>query len=213
MKILIGTKNPGKIEGAKEAFEKYFDNVEINGISVDSEVGDQPIDENIMIGAKNRVKNLKKYAKENNVEADYFAAAEAGITSLLGEYIDFNITVIENKDGVQSVGVSQGFQIPEKYMDEIKESELGKVMDRIFDKNSLNKSKGGISILTKDRVTTKDKKCLQFGLVITLKEMNGKNRIDEFMKNCMAHGWLVNRIDVENQIDIYSRAEEEIELE
>ncbi len=29
MKILMGTKNPGKIQGAKEAFEKYFDNVEI----------------------------------------------------------------------------------------------------------------------------------------------------------------------------------------
>ena len=26
MKILMGTKNPGKIQGAKEAFEKYFDN-------------------------------------------------------------------------------------------------------------------------------------------------------------------------------------------
>mgnify|MGYP003294421537 CR=1 FL=1 len=24
MKVLIGTKNPGKIEGAKQAFEKYF---------------------------------------------------------------------------------------------------------------------------------------------------------------------------------------------
>ena len=71
----------------------------------------------------------------------------------------------------------------------------------------------GISILTKDRVTTKEKKSLQFGLVITLKEMNGKNRIDEFMKSCMAHGWLVNRIDVETQLDIYSRAEEEIEFE
>ena len=43
--------------------------------------------------------------------------------------------------------------------------------------------------------------------------MNGKNRIDEFMKNCMAHGWLVNRLDVETQLDIYSRAEEELELE
>ena len=42
MKILIGTKNPGKIEGAKQAFEKYFDEVEIEGISVDSNVGDQP---------------------------------------------------------------------------------------------------------------------------------------------------------------------------
>ena len=173
MKILIGTKNPGKIEGAKEAFEKYFDNVEINGISVDSEVGNQPIDENIMIGAKNRVKNLKKYAKENNIEADYFVAAEAGITSLLGEYIDFNIAVIENKDGVQSVGVSQGFQIPEKYMDEIKESELGKVMDRIFDKNSLNKSKGGISILTKDVISRIDLTRNAF-IMALIKHINGE---------------------------------------
>ena len=42
MKILMGTKNPGKIQGAREAFEKYFDNVEIQGIAVGSEVGDQP---------------------------------------------------------------------------------------------------------------------------------------------------------------------------
>ena len=27
MKILMGTKNPGKIEGARQAFEKYFDSV------------------------------------------------------------------------------------------------------------------------------------------------------------------------------------------
>ncbi len=173
MKILIGTKNPGKIKGAKEAFEKYFDNVEINGISVDSEVGNQPIDENIMIGAKNRVKNLKKYAKENNIEVDYFVAAEAGITSLLGEYIDFNIAIIENKDGIQSVGVSQGFQIPEKYMDEIKESELGKVMDRIFDKNSLNKGKGGISILTKDVISRIDLTRNAF-IMALIKHINGE---------------------------------------
>ena len=34
MKILIGTKNPGKIQGPKEAFEKYFEDVEIEGILV-----------------------------------------------------------------------------------------------------------------------------------------------------------------------------------
>ncbi len=27
MKLLIGTKNPGKIEGAKQAFSKYFKNL------------------------------------------------------------------------------------------------------------------------------------------------------------------------------------------
>ena len=72
MKILIGTKNPGKIEGAREAFEKYFDNVEIEGISVNSEVGDQPINKEILQGAKNRVKNLKKYAKENQIKAEFY---------------------------------------------------------------------------------------------------------------------------------------------
>ena len=64
MKILMGTKNPGKIEGARQAFEKYFDNIEIEGISVESEVGNQPVNEEILQGAKNRVKNLKKYAEE-----------------------------------------------------------------------------------------------------------------------------------------------------
>lgn len=156
MKILMGTKNPGKIEGAKQAFEKYFENVEIEGISVSSEVGDQPINEDILKGAKNRVKNLKKYAKENNIEADYYIAAEAGITNLLGDWIDINTAVIENKEGVQSVGTSQGFPIPEKYIDEIKATELGKLMDKLFSSSGLNKGKGGISFLTKDVISRID---------------------------------------------------------
>ena len=50
MKVLIGTKNPGKIEGAKLAFEKYFDNIEIEGIPVESEVSNQPVNEEIFKG-------------------------------------------------------------------------------------------------------------------------------------------------------------------
>lgn len=38
MKILIGTKNPGKIQGAKEAFENYFDKFDIEGIPVLSDM-------------------------------------------------------------------------------------------------------------------------------------------------------------------------------
>lgn len=156
MKILMGTKNPGKIEGARQAFEKYFTDIEIEGISVESEVGDQPINEEIFQGAKNRVKNLKKYAEENNMEADFFIASEAGITNLLGDWIDINAVVIEDSKGFQSVGTSQGFPIPEKYIKEIKETELGKVMDKIFSGSELGKGKGGISILTKDEISRVD---------------------------------------------------------
>ena len=153
MKILMGTKNPGKIEGARQAFEKYFENVEIEGISVESEVSNQPVNEEILQGAKNRVKNLRKYAKENKIEADYYIASEAGITNLLGEWIDINSVVIENAEGFQSVGTSQGFPIPEKYVKEIQETELGKVMDKIFNKQQLGKGHGGINLLTKGEVS------------------------------------------------------------
>jgi len=71
----------------------------------------------------------------------------------------------------------------------------------------------GLSIKTKERLEPKAGRGLQFGVVVTLKEMNGVNRIDDFIKLCMMRGWLVNRIDIDNQIDVYSRAEEEIEFE
>ena len=172
MKILIGTKNPGKIEGAKQAFEKYFDKVEIEGIPVSSNVGDQPINEEILQGAKNRVKNLKEYAINNNIQADFYVSSEAEITNLLGEWIDINAVVIEDSKGFQSVGTSQGFPIPDKYIDEIKETELGKVMDKIFSRKELGKGKGGISFLTKDEVSRIDLTQNAFIMALT-KHING----------------------------------------
>ena len=70
----------------------------------------------------------------------------------------------------------------------------------------------GLKINTKERLQ-KRKGPLPFGVVVTLKEMNGKNRIEDFIKMCMARGWLVNRLDIENQLDVYVKGEEEIEFE
>ena len=172
MKVLMATKNPGKIEGAKQAFERFFDNVEIEGIPVNSDVGDQPINEEILQGAKNRVRNLKIYAENNNIKADFFVSSEAGITDLLGDWIDINCVVVESKDGLQSVGTSQGFPIPNKYIDEIKKTELGKVMDKIFSGKDLGKGKGGISFLTKNEVSRIDLTKNAFIMALT-KHING----------------------------------------
>ena len=173
MKVLMGTKNPGKIEGAKQAFEKYFDNVEIEGIGVESNVSAQPINNEIIEGAKNRVKNLKEYAKANNITADFYISSEAGITNLLGEWIDINLVVVEDSNGFQSIGTSQGFPIPDKYVDEICETELSHVMDKIFNESNLGKKKGGISFLTKDDVTRIDLTRSAFVMALT-KHINGE---------------------------------------
>ena len=67
--------------------------------------------------------------------------------------------------------------------------------------------------LIRKNVCRKRKDSLPFGVVVTLKEMNGVNRIDDFVKMCLARGWLVQRLDIENQLDLYAKAEEEIEFE
>jgi len=71
----------------------------------------------------------------------------------------------------------------------------------------------GLKINTKERLSTKRDKALPFGVVITLKEMNGVNRIDQFIKLCMIKSWVVTRVDVDNKLDIYNITEEEITLD
>ena len=124
MKILIGTKNKGKIGGAKRAFEKYFKDVTIEGISVESEVADQPVNDEILQGAKNRVKNLKKYAEENMIEADFFVAMESGITDKFGTWLNLTTVYIENKNEEGAVGFGPAYPIPDRYIDEVKKKEL-----------------------------------------------------------------------------------------
>lgn len=80
----MASKNQGKIEGARRALAHYFDNIEIEGIPAESNVGEQPVNDEIYNGAKNRIKNLKRYAKDNNIEADLYLSIESGINNALG---------------------------------------------------------------------------------------------------------------------------------
>ena len=103
MKVLIATKNQGKIEGARRALSKYFDDVEIKGIPVESNVSEQPVNDEIYIGAKNRIKNLKEYCNKNNISADLYLSIESGITNLLGSWMITNIAIIEDEKGFESL--------------------------------------------------------------------------------------------------------------
>ncbi len=69
-----------------------------------------------------------------------------------------------------------------------------------------------MEIKTNNRLDPLDGVGLRFGVVVTLKEMYGFNRIDEFIRNCNLNGWLVNVINVENRINIHEKVNEEIEL-
>ncbi len=168
MKILVGSKNPGKIAGTEQAFLKFYKDCEIEGIPVDSMVSDEPVDDEIYQGARNRVDNLIKYAKENGIEADFYAGVESGITNRLGKWIIVNVAVIKDNNGFESWGTSPGFPVPDRYVDRIIKEDLGTVMDDIFNEKELRKGKGGISFLTHDVISRIDLTKDAFVMALTM---------------------------------------------
>lgn len=80
-------------------------------------------------------------------------------------------------------------------------------------KKSYSNKNWGMEIKTNNRLNPKDGEGIRFGVVVTLKEINGISRIDEFIKNCTLNGWLVNRVDIKARIDIHKKFNEEIEFQ
>ena len=80
-------------------------------------------------------------------------------------------------------------------------------------KKSYKNKNWGREINTNNRLNPEDGEGVRFGVVVTLKEINGVNRIDEFIRDCTLNGWLVKVIDVQSRIDIHKKVNEEIEFE
>ena len=156
MKALVGTMNPGKLEGAYKALKCYYDEAEVSGIKVPSNVNDQPVNDEIYQGALNRVNNLIEYAKQNNIESELFMAVESGISNQLGKWMIINIAVIKDNNGNESWGSAAGIPVPQKYVQRIIDTDFGTVMDEMFDGHELSKGKGGVSFLTNNSISRID---------------------------------------------------------
>lgn len=71
----------------------------------------------------------------------------------------------------------------------------------------------GIKIIRKERSNISDSKPIRFGIVVTLKEMYGVNRYEDFIRACSLRNWIVSEIDINTRVTVYQKAEETIHLE
>ena len=145
--VKVATANPIKVEAIKEAFDRYFEDVEVIPFEVNSGVPRQPINEDVFKGAKNRIEELKKVG---DAKFDFMVSCEGGLLNQYGYWFNAQVIMIERKDGKTGLGVSQGFQIPSEYIAEAMNGSIAEVLDRMFD------GKGGIRMLTKGAFTRKD---------------------------------------------------------
>jgi hypothetical protein len=85
-----------------------------------------------------------------------------------------------------------------------------RIKDRRIPKITYHSPFWGISLSSKKRLDDDEREELPFGIVVTLKEMAGVNRIDNFIRNCQTSHWIVEEIDITSSIEIYRQAEQEI---
>lgn len=152
MKIIVASKNPVKINAVEQAFKKMFkgESFEIAGVSVLSDVSDQPMtDEETYKGAMNRVNNA--YLAENY--AEYWVGIEGGLEEKNGELEAFAWVIIRSKDDKYGKGRTSTFFLPKKVAELVKQGkELGDASDSVFKEDNSKQKQGTIGLLTDDLI-------------------------------------------------------------
>lgn len=107
-----------------------------------------------------------------------------------------------------------GFATERKSRQEFRKWENTKFISSLFKNNrtlkSIEDKFWGFCVTSKERVAVPKKENLNFGAVVTLREINNVNRIEEFKHSCLLRGYIVTELKLDNQIDIYESSQEEI---
>lgn len=145
--VIVGSKNPVKLDCTSEAFSMAFSKeFLVNGVSAASLVSDQPIgDAETFLGAINRVNN----AKIAFPEADYWIGIEGGIANDEFGMNAFAWIYIEDKSGLSGKAKTGTFYLPKGIEKLINTGlELGQADDQFFDKENSKQQGGSVGILT-----------------------------------------------------------------
>ncbi|KYC44866.1 MAG: NTPase [Candidatus Methanofastidiosum methylothiophilum] len=173
MKVLVGSKNPVKIEAAKEAFSSYFKDIEVEGVEVDSSVPDQPIDEEVFEGAEHRAKVLKILNEKARIGSSFFVGIEGGVINIYSKWFGIGVVCIVDEKGNTGFGSSPMFELWEDAIEKVLDGdELGDVMADITGDSNIKRKGGAVGFLTNGVVERKDLyiSALKLALIPFLKE-------------------------------------------
>ena len=130
--VLVGSRNPPKIAGVREAFSEYFSGVRVRGVAADPGVAEQPIGWGAIIkGAKNRARQAFRATR-----CDLGVGYEDGLVKVPATrtgYANFGCCAIY--DGRRfAVGFSAGFEYPLACTREAlgKGTPVGDTFDKVF---------------------------------------------------------------------------------
>lgn len=149
VRVLVGSENPVKIQAVREAFAKYFADVDVIARNVDSGVSHQPVNEETFDGAKNRALALQKINQEQKLGAQFCVGIEGGIIQLYRKWFVFGVMCLMDENGRTGFGLSPHFELPDRISRQLLNGkELGDVADELFGDTNSKQKGGAIHFLT-----------------------------------------------------------------
>ncbi|MEM2924834.1 MAG: inosine/xanthosine triphosphatase [Methanocellales archaeon] len=147
MKVAAGTVNPVKIQAIKNVFSKIFRDVEVIPVPVDSKVGSEPFNSEVIKGAIERAKQ----AYESRV--DLAIGIEAGLFRnpyTISGYLDIQYCAIYDGERI-TIGCGAGFEYPKKVIERVlrEKKEIGTVMEELTGIKDIGETIGSIGYLSK----------------------------------------------------------------
>ena len=170
MMVQVGSLNPVKIQATRNVLEKFYTNITVSSVSVQSGVPDQPI------GMDQTIEGAVNRAKEAYVpESDLGVGIESGLIGAphtITGYVDMQWCAIHDGEKT-TLGVSAGFEYPPSVVEEVLSGkEVGDVMDQLTGVDDLGEKMGAVSYLSQgllDR-TGNTEQCVLMAMIPRLNE-------------------------------------------
>lgn len=152
-KVIVASKNPTKIQAARNGFEELFpaETFQFEGIAVPSGVSDQPMgDAETFEGAWNRV----QAARAQQPEADYWIGIEGGNIQHQATEMEVMAWVVVCSATQMGKARTAGFFLPPKVIQLVNEGyELAHANDILFGVANSKHAGGASGLLTDDVIT------------------------------------------------------------
>jgi inosine/xanthosine triphosphatase len=154
-KVVIASENPVKVEVAKRAFAAVFPDESFEYIAYKSEsnVPEQPMGEETIQGARNRL----AYIKTHIPDADYWISQEGGAYTDYNEMYARAWIVVSDTEGFTAEASTASEHLPNGIAELMHSGiELGHATDMFFNQTNTKHGLGAIGYLTDGLITRMD---------------------------------------------------------
>ncbi|MCE5296005.1 MAG: inosine/xanthosine triphosphatase [Euryarchaeota archaeon] len=150
LRVCVGSTNPVKVAAVRSVFERLFKDVVIGSVEVDSGVGKQPFQGDVLRGARRRaMKSLDGY--------DLGIGIEAGVYKGDDGLYDVQQCAIIDGMGRVTHGHGPGFKYPPEIESKVRSGmSVGEAVDEIFKTEKNGRKGGAIGLLTNGLLKRKE---------------------------------------------------------